>query len=387
MRHAVFLVPGFFGFERLGGVHYFQHVEERLRRFFGDLGEDVEVVTVATRPTASIRKRARILGDAVAASRPARFERIHVIGHSTGGLDARLLVTPGVHLAGDADRMGARIETVVTLATPNHGTPIAGFFSSLAGKHLLLGMSLVLITSMRGVGGMSVAWLGRALALLTRLDDVLGLDNTVLDYLVDRLLKDLDEGRRREILGYMHDVANDQGAMLQLTVEGMDIFNAAAEDRAGCRYLSYLTAAPRFGPRMLLEGLRDPYFPGSYSLFHAMHRIAGGVSDAYPYPALPPGVQDAARELLGVEPVPRDNDGVVPLFSQPWGTVCGVLRADHLDVCGHFHSLRGDRSHTDWLRSGSGFTEEAFDALWRDVATRLVGGRPAPYRGGHFRTI
>ncbi|MFH1529963.1 MAG: triacylglycerol lipase [Pseudomonadota bacterium] len=386
MRHAVYLVPGFFGFEHLGGVYYFRHVEALLERLFEAAGDDVDVFTVSTRPTASIRKRARILADAIAGTRPERFDRLHVVGHSTGGLDARLLVTPGVSLGGEADPIGQRINTVVTLATPNHGTPIAGFFTSLAGKHLLLGMSLFLITSMRSVGGLSYAWLGKGLSLLTRLDDVLGLDNTVLDYFVEHLLKDLDEDRRREIISFMHDVANDQGAMLQLTVEGMDIFNAAAVDAEACRYLSYLTVAPRLSPRIVLEGLRDPYFPASYSLFQGMHRIAGRVSDAYPFPVLSPALQDLARSHLGQEPGPRDNDGVVPLFSQPWGKVCGVVRADHLDVCGHFRPRGVVRHHTDWLRSGAGFTEEAFDALWQDIATRLMGRRPRPSTVGNFLT-
>lgn len=387
MRHAVFLVPGFFGFERLGGVHYFRHVEARLEALFANMGDDVTVMTVATRPTASIRKRARILARTITESGPERFDRIHVIGHSTGGLDARLLATPGVHLGDDADPIGERIDTVLTLATPNHGTPIAGFFTSMAGKHLLLGLSLFLITSMRSVGGMSYAWLGKGLSLLTRLDDILGLDNTVLDYFADHLLKDLDAARRSEIVSYLHDVANDRGAMIQLTVEGMDIFNAAAEDRESCRYLSYLTAAPRATPRLILAGLRDPYFPVSYSLFHGMHRITGRPSAAYPYPALPAMAQDAARELLGVEPEARDNDGVVPLWSQPWGTICGVVRSDHLDVCGHFHPRDGDREHTDWLRSGAGFTEDTFEALWQDIAMRLMGRLAEPQDGKNIRTF
>jgi triacylglycerol lipase len=387
MRHAVYLVPGFFGFERLGGVHYFRHVEARLEQLFADMGDDVEVITVATRPTASIRKRARILARAINASHPERFDRIHVVGHSTGGLDARLLATPGVSLGDVADPIGDRIDTVISLATPNHGTPIAGFFTSMAGKHLLLGLSLVLITSMRSVGGASYAWMGKGLSLLTRLDDVLGLDNTILDYFAEHLLKDLDAGRRGEIVSYLHDVANDRGAMLQLTVEGMDIFNAAAEDRGSCRYLSYLTAAPRVTPRLLLTGLRDPYFPASYALFHGMHRITGRSSAAYPFPALSHAAQDAARELLGFDPEPRDNDGVVPLWSQPWGTICGVLRADHLDVCGHFHPRDKDRSYTDWLRSGAGFTEDTFEALWRDIAIRLMGRRPEPHRSENFLTL
>jgi len=387
MRHAVYLVPGFFGFDSLGGVQYFRHVEVRLQELFGAAGESLEVFTVPTRPTASIRKRARILGDTVLGSRPERFDKLHVLGHSTGGLDARLLVTPGVHLDGDADRIGAHIDTVVSLSSPHHGTPVAGFFTSLAGKHLLLGVSLFMITSMRSMGGLSYAWLGKGLSFITRLDDVLGLDNTVLDYFADHLLDDLDEARREEIVSYMHDVVHDRGALLQLTMEGMDIFNAATWDRPETQYLSYLTTAPRTSPRIILEGLRDPYFPASYSIFHAMHRISGRASDAYPYPVPPPEALDAARQLLGHEPAPRDNDGVVPLFSQAWGEVCGVVRGDHLDVCGHFHPQRGDREHTDWLRSGSGFTQEAFDALWRDIAARILRETPTAGRFGNFVSL
>lgn len=387
MRHAVFLVPGFFGFDSLGGVYYFRHVEVRLEELFGAAGETLEVFTVPTRPTASIRKRARILADTVAGSRPDRFDKIHVIGHSTGGLDARLLVTPGVRLGGSADPVGDSVDTVVTLSTPHHGTPVAGFFTSLAGKHLLLGVSLFMIASMRSVGGLSYAWLGKGLSFLTRLDDILGLDNTVLDYLADHLLEDLDEGRRREITGYMHDVVNDRGALLQLTMEGMDIFNAAAWDREGCEYLSYLTSAPRPSARIVLKGLRDPYFPASYAIFNALHKISGRPSRAYPYPSLQPQVMDTARLLLGHEPAARDNDGVVPLFSQSWGKVCGMTLADHLDVCGHFHPRGSHRDHTDWLRSGAGFTQEAFDALWRDVAARLLGSPVQPGAYGNFISI
>ena len=387
MQHAVFLVPGFFGFDRLGGVEYFRHVEARIAHLFAAAGEDVEVFTVNTRPTASIRKRARLLADAVEASRPDRFDRIHVVGHSTGGLDARLLVTPDVHLGGAEDRAGERIHTVVTIATPHYGTPVASFFTSLAGKHLLLGMSLFMITSMRSVGGLSYSWLGKGLSFLTRLDDVLGLDNTVLDYLADNLLKDLDEVRRQEIIAYMHDVLKDRGALLQLSMEGMDIFNAAARDRVGCRYFSYLTAAPRPSAGIILRGLRDPYFPASYGLFQAMYRIAGRASEAYPYPPLSAEVDVAAQGFWGHAATPRDNDGVVPLLSQAWGRVCGLARSDHLDVCGHFRPRGRDTEHTDWLRSGSGFSQDAFDALWRDVVARLMGDSPEPSAVECFRSM
>jgi len=244
-----------------------------------------------------------------------------------------------------------------------------------------------MIASMRGVGGLSYAWLGKGLSLVTRLDDVMGLDNTILDYLADHLLRDLDEGRREEIRDYMHEVMTDRGALLQLTVESMDIFNAAASNRNDRRYLSYLTAAPRPSSRLFAKALKDPYFPVSYALFHAMQRMTGRPSAIYPFPALVPEARATAQALWGVEINGRDNDVVVPVLSQAWGQVCGLLRADHLDVCGHFRSPSGDKRHTDWLRCGADFSQASFDALWGDVAARLMGEEPQPASLPGFRSL
>jgi triacylglycerol lipase len=67
-----------------------------------------------------------------------------LIGHSSGGPDVRLLTAPGIGLptAFDIERMAARVRTVVTVATPHHGTPLASFFTILRGQHLLQLLSL-----------------------------------------------------------------------------------------------------------------------------------------------------------------------------------------------------------------------------------------------------
>lgn len=53
------------------------------------------------------------------------FDRVHVIGHSKGGLIARRWVQ---HLGGDR-----RVKSVVTLGTPHHGTPTAALGVALMG--------------------------------------------------------------------------------------------------------------------------------------------------------------------------------------------------------------------------------------------------------------
>jgi hypothetical protein len=67
------------------------------------------------------------------------------------------------------------------------------------------------------------------------------------------------------------------------------------------------------------------------------------------------------------------SDGVVPTLSQIWGEFRGVVRADHLDVIGHY--LRGpfdEENGADWFGSGAKFDRDDFQWLWEDVADVLI---------------
>ena len=98
----VFLVPGFFGFTSVGAVSYFEDVEQALGRALRRRGVDARIVRCATQPTASITRRADALRRQVLRSGGLRARELHFIGHSTGGLDVRMLLTPGA--AGRARR-------------------------------------------------------------------------------------------------------------------------------------------------------------------------------------------------------------------------------------------------------------------------------------------
>ena len=82
------------------------------------------VLVPAVPATGSIVRRAEALAAAI--RRDAAGERVHVIAHSMGGLDARHAIT---HL-GLADQ----VVSLTTLATPHRGTPVADRGTDLADR-------------------------------------------------------------------------------------------------------------------------------------------------------------------------------------------------------------------------------------------------------------
>jgi triacylglycerol lipase len=122
----VFLVPGFFGFTSSGAVSYFEDVEQTLSRALSGRGVEARIVRCMTQPTASIPRRADALRRQVVASGGLRARELHFIGHSTGGLDVRMLLSPGVKIAsGDSEERIARLtKTATSVTTPHHGTPL-----------------------------------------------------------------------------------------------------------------------------------------------------------------------------------------------------------------------------------------------------------------------
>jgi pimeloyl-ACP methyl ester carboxylesterase len=366
MPHHLFLIPGFFGFSDLGRITYFHHVREYLAEVFDELGVDVDITTVSTLPTASIRRRTFQLLDTIEQTEMAPDAPIHLVGHSTGGLDARLFATPNVTLGVDAEAepYAERVRTVTTIATPHFGTPVAAFFDDLLGEKLLYVWSLATVYMLQ-FGRLPVKVLMALGGIITKLDDRVGLENTVLDQFYDQLFSDFDDEHQEVIREFLGHIVDDQSALGQLTPGGIDLFNATASDRPGVRYASVITKAQRPGLRTTLNVGLDPYRQASNAVYQLVSRITARVKEDFP------PLTDAQRTKLvdayGELPTLRDNDGMCPTLSQVYDEVIHAAKADHLDVCGHFTGPDHDPPHIDWLCTGSGFDREGFEALWRDV--------------------
>ncbi len=380
-RHHVLLVPGFFGFASLSDFTYFGHVRELLSDLGPALGIEGEVLVVSTEPTASLPRRAALLGEAVAALLDRSPGEVSLVGHSSGGLDARLFMTPGATLPTSADvaRCADAVRSVVTVCAPHRGTPLASAFVGLIGQQALRLLSLATMHALRS---------GRLpLSAVVRMARLLRLGRAppsgVLEQLSQQLLGDYSGERRRAMERYLDDVRSDQGLVSQLAPGGMELFNASAVDRPGVAYGCVVTQARPPSLRSLVAARFDPYAQATHALFVALWRLAGRA----PGDRLPPIDEPSAavlRRAFGRIPGPSANDGIVPTRSQVHGAVLHATWADHHDVLGHFHGPTHVPPHFDWLASGSGFNRRHFEALWGDVAGFLARpGAPERPRGVH----
>lgn len=117
---VVVLVHGFFA---TAGV--FRPLRSRLlRELPGHAGHPVQIASFTHAPGMSVRRIAESLGRLV----DKIPGRIHLVGHSLGGLVARYYVQ---ELGGDA-----RVRQTISLASPFHGTTLAHPFPVLVGREL-----------------------------------------------------------------------------------------------------------------------------------------------------------------------------------------------------------------------------------------------------------
>jgi triacylglycerol esterase/lipase EstA (alpha/beta hydrolase family) len=367
----VYLVPGFFGFANLGDLKYFAHVREYLVGAFARRGLGAHVEVVRTRPTASLTRRAERVLSTMAETLQDDDGPVHLIGHSSGGLDVRLLLSPGVTLPTDLDveRYAGRVRTAVTVATPHHGTPLAAFFTSLLGQKLLQVLSLATISILR-FGHLPLSALVQLGAVVARMDGLFGLNSALLDEIFAQLLADFSPERRRALAAFFSEVGGDQALLIQVTPEAMEVFNACTRARAGVRAGSVVTLGhPPSIASTLAVGL-DPAAQATLAVYAALHRLARLPPDRVPL------VEDAQADVLrtafGTLPDAAANDGMVPTRSQPWGEVIAAVQADHLDVVGHFGDPAHDPPHIDWITTGSGCTTTRFEALWAAVVDFML---------------
>ena len=422
--NRLYLSPGMFGFGRLATYDYFAHVERALTRRFADAGKPLEIHVVDVSPTASIRRRAVRLAELVAKTAGDGEGAIHLLGHSTGGLDARLVASPSAKIPTANENLAwlSRLRSVSTMSTPHYGTPLASFFATVSGQRMLYAVSALTFIGL-SLGAPPLAAASALVVAIGRLDRMIGVEVRILDRTTDALLGVLEPAASKEVRAYLDAIRRDQGAMIQLTPEAMDLFLAGVEDRPGVFYQCTCAQAPPPSPSKLARSLGGPWKAISSTIFTTMYGITARYDERYPCASPDPGAQvlAALAKAFGKAPGARANDGVVPVLSQVWGHVAWAGYGDHLDVLGHFPGVvaakpfwaslfggRGkaaaarveavetiaevaavaadaaaaaggvrpdasaDKRHVDWLRSGSEFDERAFGKLMDALASGML---------------
>ncbi len=362
-----------FGFGQLAGYDYFVHVRGALKQRFADAGIAVQTKVVPTPPTSSLRFRSRVLAKTVHESAGGDDGPIHLVGHSTGGLDARLVLSPTTNLGIDSELMSwtGRVRSCASLNTPHYGTPLAGYFATVSGTRVLYALSLLTVVSL-SVGAPSFAVFSKLLSGLGGIDQMLGGNLALVSRISDMLLRVVDEHGREEITGFLGKVRIDQGAIIQIMPEAMDLFNAAAEDSDAVRYGSIATAAPAPQAIRFAKRVRSPYAALTAAMFSTLYQFTSQRPRPYPYAEPDTGQGALLARHIPVEVSDRTNDGIVPTLSMLWGELVWCGEGDHLDVIGHFHDDQKPGEHVDWMTSGAHFDRGRFASAMDALAGFLL---------------
>lgn len=385
----VFLVPGFLGFESLGGLDYFIEVDEFVKEKLGAPGVTVKVFATQTEPAGSLQKRADKLADQVAKHHSMDAKAVHFVGHSTGGLDIRLLLSPGNAVEKERERRAAagdegarkvldalqKTRSATSVATPHYGSPIASFALRLDVDLLLRAAGEVLElapTSYLLAKGLQVA------GVIAGLMNGLPRDQSFIKWVTGRVFSQPPD----KLIKYLQHVGADAGALRNLTQEGTNLANALLIERPDVRYGSIITGTQKPGGAIKTP---DPFLFFNTLLFRAVWQIVAAENPDFPYAGrnteLSQRHGDDASAGLDVGELDIDNDtsdGVVPTASQAYGTILGVFASDHLDCVGHYPHTQSDGTEvTGWVRSGAGFNSDRFDLMWSRISD-FIASRKQP---------
>ena len=428
-RSHLVLIPGFAGFDALGQLEYYGGLTE----LFNNLRANNEVLHYFDNfPTAAVITRARRLREYLA-KRMARGEistgdEVTLIGHSTGGLDIRLLFSDlyklkenkkSIEVDGvdvEAKDLIDHIRRVVFLSVPHRGTNIADW----AKTHWLLRKTVV--------ENLRAAVAGSQLSPMERIESAIAANTaSITGAQIYRAVQDAleeaneDNGEQTpfrkaeaheaasELALYLRHMASDFRAIDDLTSRAPQINKRAGKPESPAHFsvgdrkteenrlrdisfLSYVTLGKRpfrfdsERPAPLWDlakpwtypeiGKDDTMSSGTDFMYRACYRACAGG----PFVA-PKEIRDEADSVSPKQTIEVwDNDGIVNTLSMFWPLGANVLvHADHMDIVGQYRPEPANRGAGrkyrtyDLLKSDSGFDEEAFHDVWTDIFKFALG--------------
>jgi pimeloyl-ACP methyl ester carboxylesterase len=380
---VVFLLPGFFGFDRFAGFYYFADrasatlrgaLESRLRR-------RIPVVPLTTAPTSSLKARqAKLLEELERHySNGLRAKRYHLVGHSTGGVDAQLLVCkhplPARPRGGwpsaewkpwdEAGSVRRFVHSTVSIAAPHRGTYLV-HGNAVQALRDSLGLDLARVPALVGPVASLVASLVRRPDFVVDVARSLGAQPELARFIIQCMLH--------------RDLYDD---LAPPNMEALRTLNPPVE---GARHTSFVTVVAKEAE----AASEDAFFKKLYAMTAT---VRGDMNaDVTAAASLLDGIiTERGKTRVPVIhsndapfPVRVDanlNDGVVNTTRQIVNTASrdelgAVVLADHGDVLGHYDRMDasiGGRPVNDGIfDSGEKFGDDQFFELWGLVADRIM---------------
>ena len=358
-HEIIALIPGFMGFDHIGGLSYF--AESALAALRGareaEVQRRVPVVGLSTLPASSLAARQLFLFEQLAQQIELyQPKRIHLLGHSTGGVDAYFATCAhrldATEWTAQQRAVRAKIASVTTISSPFLGTTLV---EGMVAKFLVRPLGQVAPVRELAAASLGVGLLiannrstpRRVAEVLESIPSAVGLLHQLLRHreLIDDLnphkmleryegnLSDLDVQRSYYATFVQHSTGYPASRLFR------QLYDATAETATGSPE-DYLDANKRLlsGAQVIAAHARSPL------------TLDGSSND---------GICNTLRQL---PPGARQSE------------VAALVLGDHLDVMGYFDRvdpLTGRERQTSIFRSGAGFRDNQFFELFGSVAARL----------------
>ena len=410
-RVHVVLVPGFAGFDALGQLEYYAGITPLFRQWQNRRkARPVVLHYFDNFPTAAVSTRAArlrsYLAKRVARGEFSRGDTVALVGHSTGGLDIRRLLSElsqadePIPVDGgsgvEPSAILAMVNRVVFLSVPQWGTNIADWLTThdlihtvvIAELRAMVEASQVpLVDRLQDSLAGAAAWLTDSDLMLAAQDALNEADPRSCPH--DPLRTALAQEAASELALWLRHMASDFSAIEDLAPHRRAL-ETDTFDTHHIQTRSYATLGRppfRFDPGQeapRLDLLKPWTYPeitkdrelsqGTGLLYRACYRACAGGPFAYPDDS---GFEPVATELSSGKRRHIeiwDNDGIVNTASMLWpnGPETRLVEGDHADIIGHYRRVeaiegRGRRYQAyDLLKSGTDF-RATFEQVWNGV--------------------
>lgn len=378
IEHVVFLVPGLLGFDGFSGFAYFADRAAAVIRAALERQVNTRVVVepVPIPPTACLatrqRRLVRTLCSRIHALSPHRVPYVHLVGHSTGGVDANSL-TSDTPLSGAswadldcrAPALLRALRSVISLGSPHQGAciakdPAAEFIRTRSPLLLPSVARLLLRVAESGLEDPSA----HQLALNLTLDRQSGLRYLMDVFATGDLVFDLQPSRDRGPGIFRSDVLRRSIVTIAHTPEP----GVASGRRPDALFRELLYRASGFATGCTEEGAR---------VAASVERLSAALATRE-VPVIGSPSAKLPRQLAAWH-----SDGIVNTVRQLFDPnqmdeLAAIVIADHYDVLGHYDRRQwsidagGDEVAvvitSGLLHSGSAFGDDEFFRLWLTIA-------------------
>jgi triacylglycerol lipase len=444
-RMHVVLIPGFAGFDALGQLEYYAGVTP-LFRSWQEKHKDRSTAVLHyfdNFPTAAVATRSQLLSQYII-KRIARGEftsddRIALVGHSTGGLDIRLLLWNLAQLSGSILTDGGRgkgkavelkpheilerVDRVVFISVPQWGTNIADWVRTYRIERQIVVAELraAITASQIPLVDTLERLISGAAAALANTDLIFALQDALRETEADTQRSPMGTAKAQEaasLLGlWLRHMCTDFSAIDDLTAEvppdndgSPAHFNAKEREQERSIWREHQIKTRSFAtvgnnpfhfredPVPRWELLKPWTYPEcnkdkkQAAETDVPYRICYRACAGGPFAYTPPDASKLVIKNLQSEE-PREialweNDGIVNTASMMWPDQEETLLVDgdHMDIVGHYKRVAAVKGSGrefqayDLLKSDSGFTSATFDAVWNaifDFCVPVKTGEPA----------